>query len=311
MNCPIPTMKKYFLLLLLCTTQLVYAQGINVENRLSDTIPFTLTDYNNIAVQAILNGQDTVSLMFHTAANFLTLTEEGVKKTKSIQFAGTTDSIKSWGGQDNSARFSKSNALQIGGLQWKNVALWENKYSGQYTDGKCGIDLFDKKVIEIDFDKKIIVLYQKLPAKTGHYEKLALRVRNEELFLEADCVIGEYKFRHPFLIHSGYAGALLLDDQFASDNKLGEQLKITGEKQLKDSYGNILRVKKAILPQLQLGKQVLPNVPAGFFEGAMGAQKVSIMGGDVLKRFNIIIDAERAYVYLKPNSLKTSDYLNK
>lgn len=303
-------MAKYFLFPLLFIAQWVHAQQDHSESRLTDTIPFRLTDYNNIAVQAILNGQDTVSLMFHTAANFLTLTEDGVKKTKSIQFAGTTDSIKSWGGQDNSARFSKSNTLQIGRLQWKNTALWENKYSGQYTDGKFGIDLFEKRWIEIDFDKKIIVLYQKQPDKANSYEKLALRVRNEDLFVEADCVIGEHHFRHPFLIHSGYSGALLLDDQFANENKLGGQLKITGEKQLKDSYGNILKVKKAILPQLQLGKQTLPNVPAGFFEGAMGAQKMSIMGGDVLKRFNIIIDAERAYVYLKPNSLNGTAYSN-
>jgi hypothetical protein len=304
-------MTKYFLLVFLFAARLVHAQEGSAANRLSDTIPFRLTDYNNIVVQAVLNGQDSVSLMFHTAANFLTLTEEGVKKTKSIRFAGSTDSIKSWGGQDNSARYSKSNTLQIGGLQWKNRELWENKNSGQYTDGKCGTDLFEKKVIEIDFDKNIIVLYQHLPAKANGYEKLALQVRDDELFVEGGCAIGAHVFKHPFLIHSGYSGAVLLDDQFASENKLGDQLKIIGEKQLKDSYGNIVKIKKAILPQLQLDKQILANVPAGFFEGALGTQKMSILGGDVLKRFNMIIDAERAYIYLEPNHLNASVYLNK
>jgi len=128
--------------------------------------------------------------------------------------------------------------------------------------------------------------------------------------VEASCIVAGNQFHHPFLIHSGYSGALLLDDQFANENKLGEQLTITGEKQLKDSYGNIVIVKKSILPRFLLGNQTLDSVPAGFFEGRVGAQKMSIMGGDVLKRFNIIIDADRTYVYLKANGLNKIAYAN-
>jgi hypothetical protein len=276
----------------------------------ADTILFQLTDYNNIAVAAILNRQDTILLMFHTAANFLTLTEEAVAKLKSIQFNGTTDSIKSWGGQGNAARFSQGNTLQIAGLQWDSVTLWENKNSGQHTDGKFGIDLFNKNAIEIDFDKHIIVLHTGIPAKATKFEKLALRVQQENLFVEATCVIGKQRFIHPFLLHSGYSGALLLDDQFAAEKKLGSHLTITGEKQLKDSYGNIMKVKKAILPRLQLGKQILDNVPAGFFEGAIGRQKMSILGGDILKRFDMIIDSARTHLYIRPNRLNRIQYSN-
>ncbi len=51
----------------------------------SDTIPFTLTSRNNIIVKATLNHADTLALMFHTAASFMTLTEEAVKKTKTLK----------------------------------------------------------------------------------------------------------------------------------------------------------------------------------------------------------------------------------
>lgn len=50
------------------------------------------------------------------------------------------------------------------------------------------------------------------------------------------------------------------------------------------------------------------NIPVGFFTGALGRQKMSIVGGDLLKRFNLIIDAERANIYLKENKLKYSEY---
>lgn len=273
------------------------------------TIPFQLTDYNNIAIQAILNKKDTVNLMFHTAASALTLTEEALKNIKSLKF-GRTDSVKSWGGSDNTSRYSESNTVQIGGLKWEHVPIWENKNSGQQTDGKFGLELFENKVIEIDFDKKVLIVSNDLPLKAKTYEKLKLTFENDMMFLEANATLGNNSLKNKYLIHSGYAGAILFDDQFVADHKIGEQLTITAEKQLKDSFGNVLKTKKAILPTFTIGSQKLSNVSVGFFEGALGRQKMSIIGGDILKRFNIIIDAKRAFIYLKANKLKNSAYAN-
>ncbi len=79
---------------------------------------------------------------------------------------------------------------------------------------------------------------------------------------------------------------------------------------MKDSYGNILKTKKAIMPLVKIGNEQLTDVPVGFFEGAIGRQKMSILGGDILKRFNWIIDAERKFIYLKANRLTATDYFN-
>ena len=304
--------KLYVLLVLTSCCQIMLGQEQKQPaNQKEDyIIPFLLTDHNNISVQAILNNKDTVHLMFHTAANALTLTEEATQKLKSLNFNEITDSIKSWGGQDNSSRLSKGNSLQIGEMEWQHVPVWENKNSGQNTDGKFGTDLFENKVIEIDFDKSIIVIHTNLPRKIKKFQKLKLTFENDNMFIEAGCQTGENILKNKFLIHSGYAGAILFDDKFIASNSLSGKLKITGEKELKDSFGNVLKTKKAILPALQIGNEKLLNVPAGFFEGAIGRQKISIMGGDILKRFNIIIDAQRAYVYLKANHLKNIPYSN-
>jgi hypothetical protein len=283
-------------------------QMTNPQKKVS--IPFILTEYNNLSVRAILNQKDTVQLMFHTAANDLTLTEEAARKLKTIHFDNKTDSVQSWGGSANSARLSKNNSLQIAGFEWQNVPLWENINSGQYTDGKFGIDLFAGKVIEIDFDKMMINIYSVLPKINETYQKLPLFFENDKMFVEISLEINRTLYKNKFLVHSGYGGSILFDDKFASDNKLGEKLKITGERSLQDSYGNILKTKKAILPLLKIGNEQLTDVPAGFFEGAIGRQKISLVGGDLLKRFNWIIDAERQYVYLKPGKLKTVDYSN-
>lgn len=272
-------------------------------------IPFELTSYNNIAIKTVVNRQDTVKLMFHLAASSVTLTEEALQKVNSIKFE-RTDSVSSWGGNGNTSRFSKSNELQIESLVWKNTPIWENKNSGQNTAGKFGLDLFKDKIVAIDFEKKIITVSEELPKTINKYRKLNIDYKNDMMFVTANCEVEGMNISNKFLIHSGYAGSVLFDDQFSNTNKLSEKLKITSEKQLKDSYGNVLKTKKAILPKFTLSSFHLKDIPVGFFDGAIGRQKMSVIGGDMLKRFNIIIDAKREFIYLKPNKLRDEKYLD-
>ena len=272
-------------------------------------IPFELTNYNNIAIKTVLNKKDTVKLMFHLAASSVTLTEEALQKVNSIKFE-RTDSVSSWGGNGNTSRFSKSNELQMESLVWKNTPIWENKNSGQNTGGKFGLELFKDKIVAIDFEKKIITISEELPKNVNRYHKLKIDYKDDMMFVAANCEVEGIDVGNKFLIHSGYAGSILFDDQFSNVNKLSEKLKITSEKQLKDSYGNVLKTKKAVLPKFTLGSFHLKNIPVGFFDGAIGRQKMSVIGGDILKRFHIVIDAKREFIYLKPNKLKDEKYLD-
>jgi hypothetical protein len=265
-------------------------------------IPFQLTSFNNISISAVLNQTDTVRLMLHTGATDVTLTEEATKKLKSLVFDKTIDGIQSWSGQTDGARVSEKNSLAIKGLRWDGLSITENKNSGQFTDGKIGLDLFKNKFVEIDFEKKVIIISEKLPKRLKGFEKHPLSYENGLMFIEAACEIAkDIILTNRFLIHSGYAGSLLLDDKFVNEHQLEQKLKITGEKELKDSYGNVIKTKKALLPSFKIGNHALPDVSLGFFSGAMGRQKISVMGGDVLKRFNWIIDAKRGFVYLRRN----------
>lgn len=290
-------MRKYITLLFLLPV-LTFAQRPKPVN----VIPFRLTSHNNLAVKVVLNGKDTVDLMFHTAANAVTLTDEALQRVKSLVFSGA-DTVKSWGGSQNTSRFSKQNLVQIGGQSWPDTPIWENKNSGPETDGKFGIDLFAGNVIEIDFDKSRLVIHNTLPRKVKDYEKQPLTFRNDMLFLEGGCLVGGETLRNRFLLHSGYSGALLFDDQFTNQHKLPEKLTITDEKELKDSFGNVIKTQKAILPAFIVGKETITNVPAGFFKGSLGRQQMSILGGELLKRFNLIIDAKREFIYLKKSRL--------
>ena len=260
-------------------------------------IPFTLTDHNNIAVRALLNRTDPLTLMLHTAASDLTLTEEAVARLRSVKFGGTS-SQQSWGGRGDS-RFATKNRLEIGPLARDGVVVWEDKNSGQQTDGKFGLDFFKAPVVELDYDHSRIVAHDRLPAKAARYARMKLENSDGELFLTASCVIAGETYATKFLIHSGYAGSVLLDDAFAARSGIGGKIEITGETALKDSFDHTIKVKKGILPKFKIGPFALNRVNVGFFEGTLGQQKLSVIGGEVLKEFNLIIDKEHNDLYLE------------
>ena len=151
------------------------------------TIPFTLTDQNVIVVQTLLNGTDPLQLMLHTAESDVTLTVEAARKAKSIKF---TDSVKveSWGGRADS-RYSKGNQVNIGELQRDNMIIWEDINSGKGTDGKFGLDFFQNRIVEIDFDQSRIIIHDKLPGKAQKYERLKVEGRKDNLLVTGSCII--------------------------------------------------------------------------------------------------------------------------
>lgn len=269
----------------------------NQSITLVDTIPFKLSAYNNIIVEVILNSTDTLNLMVHTAANSASVIKSTSARLHSIIWNNELTESSSWGGKGTS-RYSKANTLKIGNLVFDSLNIWENENSGPDTDGKFGINFFDDYVVEINFDERLIKLHHALPNTDGFF-KMDLENRDGLLFITGTSHIDSWEYDNPFLIHSGYSGALLFDDKFSTETQVGKYIEITSEEELKDSFGNILKTKKGILTQFSLSDMQFYDVPVGFFEGTIGRQQMSVMGGAFIKQFNLIFNKNREEVYLK------------
>jgi len=274
--------------------------GVLTSQAQIDTIPFKLTSYNNIIIHVTLNDTDELDLMFHTAANSISLTKEAVERLKDQRKLETTK-VLSWGGYSQT-KFSENNSIVIGDLEWENVKVWTNERSGQFSDGKFGPNLFEGRVIELDFDHSQMIIHSRLPEKIINYSKFDLTIEDGSMYLEGLCHKSDEEFENKFMIHSGYGGTILLDDEFASRSTMNT-LEILDVSELKDSYGRVLKKKKAILPKFDLETFDFRDLPMGFFEGKIGNEKKSVLGGEILKRFNIFFDISNAEIYMKPNTL--------
>ena len=269
-----------------------------------EVIPFEFTDANNISITAMFDDEHSIDMMFHTAVTSVSLTTETIEKY-SIDL-DQSGSVKSWGGE-SSARFGRGHKIQIGDLVWKNLMVTESKLSGQKTGGKFGYNFFKDKIIKLDFESNRLQVYSELPI-VDEYEPFKVEFEHEMMFVTGALLVGSEKLENRFLIHSGFGGAVLLDDEFVAKNQLATRLETIGESELKDSFGNVLKTRKLVLPAFSLGHSELKNIPISVFEGAIRNQKMSVIGGDLLKRFHIVFDFQASQLYLKPNSLFDSEF---
>ncbi len=266
-----------------------------------DTIPFTLTKANNVIIQSSLNDGDSLRMMFHTAQGSVSLTEEAITKLGNKNFDKSEKAI-TWGGEATT-EYSEGNQFKIQNFEWNDLTIWSDKHTGPTADGKFGPNLFPDKVIELDFDKNLMIIHSYLPEIDESFQKAQITFNQNMMFLNTEYIINDHSYRNPVLLHSGYGGTLLLDDKFVEKNKFGELLETISESELKDSHDNVIKTKRSILPQFKLGEDSFKNIPINFFEGALGRQHLSVMGGDILKRFNLYIDLQYGYLYYRPNGL--------
>ncbi|WP_139418704.1 hypothetical protein [Chryseobacterium mulctrae] len=257
-----------------------------------EKIPFRLTKHNNIIVKTLVNDKDSLHLMFQIAMEDASISPDRIRKADHITFK---DEI------------SDGNTVKIGNKKYGNIRFFDNELTGHEADGKIGTGIFKDQYFKIDYDNSQFVSYDKEP-DLKDYQPMNLYVKNEQFFIVADNVIEDKQQEAYFLLQSGYSGGLLYSNEFAEANNLNEKLKITGEKSMKNSAGQIITTKQGVLPFLKLGNIVLKNLTAGFFIGDLKTQHANYFAADVMRRFNWIFDKDRKMVYVKPSKYFNEPY---
>lgn len=258
------------------------------------TIPFRITKHNNIIIKTLVNKKDSLDLMFQIAMKDGSLSPGRQRKTDHIIF--------------NKEKVSDHNIVQTGNLTWENVRFFDNELSGHEADGKIGTRLFEGKTFKIDYDNSQFVIYDKEPDLKG-FQPLTTIFDHDAFYISADNTIdGNGLKKAHFALQSGYSGGILYSNDFAEENELNKKLKITGEKTLKNSHGQSIITKQAILPFFTLGDLVFKDIPVGFFAGEIKTQNVSYFGADMLRRFIWIFDADRKTAYIKPSRYFSAPY---
>lgn len=311
-------LKKVLTLILLffCLSNLTYSQNkFVIQNRKrSDKIKFKLIN-NLVVIPVEINGVE-LSFLLDTGVskpiifNFLNVSDTlKIKDTERIFLRGLGE------GESVEALKSKNNVFRLGDaikLKQDLYAVYDKNLNfaprlGVPIHGILGFDLFKDLVVEINYAHKYIRLTEPNSYKykdCKKCEKFHLEFYNNKPYLNTKVKINGRQIPVKLLIDSGGSDALWLFE----DDTLGI---VSNNKFFNDFLGHGLSGsvygKRSKIDEFSLNKFVLKKANVAFpdstfiffakkFKGRNGS-----LAGNILKRFNVILDYRRALITLKKN----------
>jgi len=270
----------------------------NLKPEVHDTIPFIINSQNTIYVQGVLNKTDTLNLNFDSGTTQLVLTE-GVLKTR----------IKS-----TLKLYNTPYELQIGKRNYQ-ANVYDAELTGHDTDGRFGWDLFDGMLLELNYDMGVMVVHSKMPKnvkKDKSFTKLNIKYVSQLFFVESTITQNGVENKDSFLFDTGYQRTVMLDNDLLKQNNFPtEKMNVIKKVLMHGATGNEIPVITSNLENLKIGNYDLKNVPAQILTANKPVRNanIHILGNEVLKRFNIILDFQDNVVYMKPNKMYNNSYI--
>lgn len=258
-----------------------------------DTIPFVLTKDNNLEVQSVLNQKDSVKLFFDSGAFGFYLLKIAIKKYLNPD------------GQPLTMKDISDNDFSIGSLNWEHEQVYPLTITADCCEGMFGWDAFDGKVVEIDYEQNRMIVHTKRPKISKDYEKFAIEYMKEHFCIDIPVEVDRKRYTGRFLLDLGYQRAVMLDQDMMQQKGLAvKALPVIKASEVRNSRNEIIPLVTVAMEKLIFGKYVLEQVPAQVNSTTQPAgYATNFLGGEVLKRFNIILDFQKHVVYMKPNHL--------
>jgi hypothetical protein len=287
-------MKQHFLIAFTLVSTTIFAQ-----KTMSDSIPFTINEHNTIFVKAIFNETDTLNLNFDTGTTELILTND-VMKNKLKSAPKLYDTFYN---------------LKIGNTSYK-TKVYDAELTGHGTDGRFGWDFFKGKIVELNYDQNLMIIHSVLPAnvaKSRKFTKLKMKFFKDLLLVESEIKQDGVSNKDLFLFDTGYQRTAMLDDDLLKKGNFpAEKMDVIKKVIMHGAQGNEIPVITSNLKVLKIGKFKLKNVPIQLLttNKPLRDKNIHILGNEVLKRFNIMLDFQDNVVYLKPNHLFDEKYID-
>jgi len=184
---------------------------------------------------------------------------------------------------------------------------------GLKVDGVIGNDILKNFVVEIDYATKTINLYEAHAyqhAATG--DVIPLMISEGLLFVRGSVVPeGGAPIEASFEIDSGSTGGVLLNTPFVDKHKL----LLTVPKTIQANLGGLGGMAKTFIGRiksLKLGGFVIDQPVTRFSRATQGdyasSQYDGLIGGEILRRFKVIVDYSRRQMTLEPNANFSEPY---
>ncbi|MFC3200192.1 aspartyl protease family protein [Parapedobacter deserti] len=279
-------------------------------SRTLTVIPFSLAAESVVLVKAVLIGhKDTLTFILDTGSSGISLDSATANALNLVPQASDIN-IRGIAGL-RKAEFLYRQKLKLNELIIDSLNFHINDYEflsfiyGIKIDGVIGYSLFSRYIVKIDYDVQEIEICSQGPIK---YPKggFLLRPFIRTLPVQSARIKDNRKITSRFLFDIGAGLSLVLSRDFEQDSAVVRKKRKRFPVEA-HGVGGKLSMEMTLVKDFRLGPYRFRKVPTMVFEDEYNVTSYPYLGGlignQLLKRFNTVLNYERREIYLKPNTL--------
>ena len=298
------------ILLFSCKDGKAQEEFIPPPSKLLTSFSFRLLNGGIILVKGMLdNYPDTLNFVLDTGSGGISLDSTTCTRLH-ITPIPSDKTIRGIAGIRN-VSFVYNQTLHLPGLEVDSLNFHVNDYGiltsvyGENIDGIIGYNFLTRYIVKINYDSSKIFVHSKgtLKYPKGGYLTRPFIVN---LPVEEGRVRDNTDISARFYFDTGAGLCLLLSTDFVTDSALFSSKKKKPVPTLAQGLGGKTNMMQTTVKEFRIGPYRFRNVPAFIFDDEYNITSYPSLGGlignDLLRRFNIILNYGRREIYLMPNA---------
>jgi PDZ domain/Aspartyl protease len=277
--------------------------------KLLTTFPVTMFTGGVVILRARLNDfPDTLSFILDTGSGGISL-DSGTCDRMHMKPILSDKTILGIAGI-RQVKFLYNQTLRLPGLTVDSLNFHVSDYSiltevyGEKIDGIIGYSFFSRYIVSINYDSLKVAVYSlgSLRYPKGSY---VIRPLIPNLPIISAETADTHKINSRFYFDTGAGLCALLSTDFTTDSALLD----TRKKQYltrAQGLGGKATMRLTTIRELKLGPFRFHKVPTYIFDDIYNVTSYpnlcGLIGNDILRRFNIVLNYDRRYICLTPNS---------
>ncbi len=288
------------------TAQEVFVQG---PAKLLTRFSFTQLTGGIIIVRASIDDKtDSLNFILDTGSGGISLDSVTVSEI-GLPITPSNRTIRGIAGI-RTVNFANNHTLRLPGLSVDSLNFHINDYGllsqvyGVRIDGIIGFSFLRKFIVLLDYDSLAIEVY-----KPGLYKYKRgghlLKPTISGLPIQNAVVREEEQNELRFYLDTGAGLCLLLSQEYCEDSALFSPKK-KRYRTVTEGLGGKKEMEMIVLKEFKLGPYKFKKIPTYIFEDEFNVLSYpslsGLIGNDLLRRFNVVLNYGRSEIHLLPNS---------
>lgn len=282
---------------------------IEPPSQVITTIPFIQLTGGIVILQArFANSPDTLNFVLDTGSSGISL-DSTTAAFLNLKPVASDRTIRGIAGI-RKVSFLYNQQLHFPGLTVDSLNFHINDYGiltavyGERIDGIIGYSLFSRYIVKMDYDSMRVSFCTQGPLRypRGGY---LLKPTINQLVSQPLRIKDERTINGRFLYDMGAGLCMLLSREFVTDSSFFDKKKKKWVKE-GEGLGGKIDMDLTVMKEIKIGPYKFRNIPVYVFDDETNVTSYPYMGGlignDILRRFNAIINYARGDIYISPNS---------